>query len=97
MWNPIKNDAKEVIYKIEIDSKISKPNFCLPKGELGGRGINREVRIGIYIPLCTKLISNKDLLHSSGKFTQYSVIAYMGKDLKEERKISKDLKKNYIY
>ena len=44
-----------------------------------GGGIYREVWIGIYTLLYTKLISNKDLLHSPGKSTQYSVIAYMGK------------------
>lgn len=30
-----KNDAKELIHKEEIDSKISKPLSCLPKGTVG--------------------------------------------------------------
>ena len=36
MWNVIKNDNKELIYKIERDPKILKPN--LPKGKHWGEG-----------------------------------------------------------
>ena len=36
MWNLIlKNDAKELIYKTETDSQISKTNLWLPKGRHG--------------------------------------------------------------
>ena len=31
MWNLLKNDAGELVYKIETDSKISKTNLWLPK------------------------------------------------------------------
>ena len=34
-----KNDTKELIHKTEIDSKISKPNLWLPKGNSEGRDI----------------------------------------------------------
>ena len=43
-------------------------------------GINWEDGIGIYALLCTKSASNKDLQYSIGESTQYSVIAYMGKE-----------------
>ena len=49
------------------------------KGKTLGGGMDLEVGIGIYTLPNTKLISNKDLRYSSGKSTQYSVIAYMGK------------------
>ena len=39
-----------------------------------------EVGISTYTRLYAKLIGNKDLLYSSGKSIQYSVIAYMGKE-----------------
>ena len=39
-----------------------------------------EVWINIYILLHIKQILNKDLLYSTGKSTQYSVISYMGKE-----------------
>ena len=32
MWNLTKNDTKELIHKIETDSKILKPNMWLPRG-----------------------------------------------------------------
>ena len=38
MWNLIKNDTDEHIYKIEIDLQILKTNFRLPKGKHGGEG-----------------------------------------------------------
>ena len=34
----------------------------------------------VYIPLCIKQITNKDLLYSAGKCTQYLVITYNGKE-----------------
>ena len=49
------------------------------KGETLGRGMDWEVGSDIYTLLHTKLLSNKDLLYSWGKYIQYSVIAYMGK------------------
>ena len=49
------------------------------KGETLGGGMDWEVGIDIYTLLHTKLLSNKDLLYSWGKYIQYSVIAYMGK------------------
>ena len=35
MWTLIKNDTKELVYKTETDSKISKPNVWLLKGKCG--------------------------------------------------------------
>ena len=48
-----------------------------------GGGINWEIGIDIYTLLYIKLITNKDLLYSTGKSTPYSVMAYMGKESKE--------------
>lgn len=39
-----------------------------------------EVGIGTYTILYMELICNKDLLQSSGKSSQYSVMAYMEKE-----------------
>ena len=47
-----------------------------------GGGINWEVGIGTHTPLCTKLLSTKNLLHNTGK-SQYSVMAYIGKEIKK--------------
>ena len=46
-------------------------------------GINWEIGIDIYTLLCRKYITNKDLLYSTGKSTQYSVIASVGKESKK--------------
>ena len=43
-------------------------------------GMDWEFGLGIHTLLYTKLIGNKDLLYSSGKSIQYSVMAYMGKE-----------------
>ena len=48
-----------------------------------GGGINWETGIDIYT-LYIKQITNKDLLHSTGNFIQYSVMTYMGKESKKE-------------
>ena len=37
MWNLIKNDTNELIYKTETDSQISKSNLRLPKEKRGGK------------------------------------------------------------
>ena len=49
------------------------------RGESQGE-INWEIRIDIYTLLYIKQITNKDLLYSTGNSTQYSVMAYMGKE-----------------
>ena len=65
MWNLIKNNTKELIYKAETDSKISKPKSWLPKGKLAGR-INQEVGINIHTAIYK--INNKHV-YSTGKST----------------------------
>ena len=47
------------------------------------RGNSRRKDWHTHIPH-TKLVGNKDLLHSSGKSIQYSVIAYMRKESEKE-------------
>jgi len=49
---------------------------------LGGKrgGINWETGIVTYTLLYIKKITNMDLLYSKGYSTQYSVMAYMGKE-----------------
>ena len=58
-------------YKSEQQS-ISKSNFSWG-------GIKWEVGINIHTVLYIKQISNKDLLYSRGKSTQYCVTTYMPK------------------
>ena len=48
------------------------------KGERGG-GINQEFGINIYTLLYIKQITSKDLLYSTGNYTQYFVITHKGK------------------
>ena len=49
-----------------------------------GGGISWKIGIDIYTLLYIKQITNKDLLYSTGNSTQYSVMAYMGKESKKE-------------
>ena len=48
------------------------------------RGINWKIGIDIYTLLYIKQITNKGLLYSTGNYTQYSVMAYMGKESKKK-------------
>ena len=50
----------------------------LQKGK-GGKRNKLGAGINIYTLLYIKQIINKDLLHSTGNSTQYSVLIYMGK------------------
>ena len=45
-----------------------------------GGELNQEFGINIYTLLDIKQITNKGLLYSTGKSTQYSVTTYMGKE-----------------
>ena len=47
--------------------------------------INWKVGIDIFTLLYIKQIANKNLLYSTGNSTQYSVMAYMGKESEKER------------
>ena len=55
----------------------------LTKWETLRRGINKMVGINTYALLHIKQITSKNL-YSTGKSTQYSIIAYVGKDSAEE-------------
>ena len=60
-----------------------KPNLWFSKGKVEGRdkleGGDGQIHTPIY-----KSVSNKDLLESTGKPTQYSAIVYMGKESEKE-------------
>ena len=56
----------------------------LPKGKGGGGEINQEFGSNIQSLLYKKEITNKDLLYSTGNYTQYFVITYMGRESEEE-------------
>ena len=45
--------------------------------------MNWEIGIDIYTLLYIKWITNKDLLYNTGN-SQYSIMTYMGKELKKE-------------
>ena len=80
MWNPPptpKNDISILNYKTETESQTSKTNLWLPKQGMRGRN-----GMGFGIDRCTLLymewIVNRDLLDSTGKSTQCSLIICMG-------------------
>ena len=77
-----KKGTNKLIYKTEIESQMWKTNLQLPGGKWAG--INWETEIDIHTRLYIKQITNKDLLYSTGNSTQYSVMAYMGKESKKE-------------
>ena len=53
------------------------------KGEREG-GINWEIGIDIYTLLCIKQINSKDLLYSTGNYTQCLVITCKAKESEKE-------------
>ena len=55
------------------------------KGEmLHWGGINYGVRTGVYTQLYIQSINNKELLYTTGKSPQYSVVAYAGEKNQKE-------------
>ena len=80
----LRYDTNELIYKTEVESQMSKTNLWLP-GDWEREGINWEIGIDIYTLLYIKQITNKNLLYSTGDSTQYSIMAYMGKESKKEQ------------
>ena len=66
-----------------------RTNVWTPRGESGGvgggsGGMHWEIGIDMYTLMCIKWMTNKNLLYSTGNSTQYSVMAYMGKESKKE-------------
>ena len=78
-----KKSTNELIYETEIELQMQRTNLQLPGGK-GQGGTNWEIGIDVYTLLDIKQITNKNLLYSTGNSTQYSVMAYMGKESKKE-------------
>ena len=62
--------------------QMQKTNLWL-LGVRGGGGINWEIGMDIYTLLYIKETTSKDLLYSTGNSTQYSVMAFRGKESKK--------------
>ena len=60
-----------------------KQTYGYQRGKVG-KGINQEFGINIYTLLYIKQIIYKDLLYSTGNYTQYFVINYKGKESEKE-------------
>ena len=71
MWNLKKMIQMNLFTKQKQTHRYKKQTW-LPKGR-GGR-INQESGIIIYTLLYIKQVNNKDLLYSTGNYTQYLVI-----------------------
>ena len=61
-----------------------KETYSYQRGKGWGKGINQEFGINIYILLYIKWINNKDLLYSTGNYTQYLIITYNGNESEKE-------------
>ena len=75
MWN-LRNNKNESIYKTETDSQAQKITLWFPKRKGRRGGISQKYEINLYKLLLIKMISNKDLLYSTGNYIQYHVITY---------------------
>ena len=84
MWNLKTKGTNELIYKTEVESQRLVTVSLSSKGKGWGQGLNQELGINIYTLLYIKQVTNKDLLYSTGNSTQYSVMAYMGKESKRK-------------
>ena len=71
-----KNTTDELIYKIETDSDTEKKLIATRESR---RGINLEIEINIDTLLSVKQINSKDLVYSTGSYTQYLIITYNGR------------------
>ena len=75
-----KINPSELIYK--TNSQTWKTNFSYQRGILGRE--RKEFVTSIYTLLYTKCLNSKDLLCSTARSTQYSVIIYMRKECGQE-------------
>ena len=66
------------VYKKQ--TRRHRKQIMVMKGEKGGDEINQAFGINRYTVLYIKQITNKDLWFSTGNYTQYFVITYMGKE-----------------
>ena len=64
--------------------RYRKQTHDYQRGDRGVGEINQEFRINIYALLYIKQVNNKDLLYSTGNYTQYLVITYNGKESEKE-------------
>ena len=67
-----------------LKQKDLKTKHIVIEEEMVGEGINQEAEINTYTLPYIKQISNNDLLYSTVKSTQYSVITYMGRESEKE-------------
>ena len=61
-----------------------KQTYGYQKRKGVGGEIYEECSINIYTLLQIKQITNKDLLYSTGNYTQYFIITYKGKESEKE-------------
>ena len=73
---------KETLTKQKQSQRFESQTW-LPKRKCGG-GKYQGIGIDTYTVLYIKWMGNEDLLHVTGKFTQYSVITHMGKESEKE-------------
>ena len=61
-----KNGTDESVCKAEIETQMQRTNVWTQSGESqggGGDGMNQDIAIDIYILICIKWITNKNLLY----------------------------------
>ena len=68
--------------KQKLSHRCRKQTYGYQGGK--GGGISWKIGIDTCTLLHIKQITNKDLLYSTDNSTQYSVMAYMGKESKKE-------------
>ena len=65
-----------MIYKTETDSDTEKKLIATRESR---RGINLAVEINIDTLLSVKQINSKDLVYSTGSYTQYLIVTHNGR------------------
>ena len=83
IWNLIKSDTNELIYKQKQTHRSCNQIYGYQRGHME-RMTNQKIGIDIYTLLCIKQITNKDLVYSTRNSTQCLVITYMDKESKNE-------------
>ena len=76
-WNLIKMIQNNLFTKQKHTRRFPNQTYGYQRGNTVGRD-------GLGATIYTKLMDNKDLLYSTGKSIQYSVMPYMGKDAEKE-------------
>ena len=70
--------------QVNLQNRKQRTDLWLPRGRMGGGGMDLEFGLSRCKLLYTEWINNKVLLYSTGNYSQYPVVNHNGKEDEKE-------------